>query len=363
MRKNHHQTQEGTHFHETKPSMKRRRLMHNYNQRGIYMITLVVEGREALLGRLVGNPLADKGANDAPRVELSPLGEVILKEEFPKISLFYPMVQTWKVCIMPDHIHFIISVEENLPEGKHLGMVIRGFKTGCSRAWWRLQDEGMMRGETRNTRPERAKFVSAVSGVFPPENPLRPLLFEKGYNDKILLRRGQLDNWKHYLDDNPRRLAVKRAHPDFFIVKRSVELFGQGMQMVGNSFLLNIPQKAAVVVHRAYSDAQFESLRQQWLALGEAGGVLVSAAIAPKEKQVMREAMNSGYSIILLRENGFPDCYKPSGESFDACASGQLLQIAPWEYHNDRQVISREQCLELNRLAERIAEGDAFLSG
>ena len=348
--------------------MKRRRLKHDYNQRGIYLITLVIEGRKALLGRLVGNHLAEKGAKDAPRVELSPLGEVILREEFPKISQFYPMVQIWKICIMPDHIHFIISVEENLPEGKHLGMVIRGFKTGCSRALWRLQDEGLMpkektlRGETRNTKPERTNFLSPVSGAFPPEKLQRSLLFEKGYNDKILLRRGQLENWKHYLDDNPRRLAVKRAHPDFFIVQRSIELYGQKMQMVGNSFLLDFPQKAAVVVHRAYSDAQFENLRQQWLALGEAGGVLVSAAIAPKEKQVMREAMNYGYSIILLRENGFPEFYKPSGESFDACASGQLLQIAPREYHNDRQVISREQCLELNRLAELIAKGDGIPS-
>ena len=30
-------------------------------------------------------------------------------------------------------------------------------------------------------------------------------LFEEGYNDKILMHEGQLDNWKHYLDDNPRR--------------------------------------------------------------------------------------------------------------------------------------------------------------
>ena len=26
---------------------------------------------------------------------------------------------------------------------------------------------------------------------------------------------GQLDNWKRYLDDNPRRLMMKRLHPDF----------------------------------------------------------------------------------------------------------------------------------------------------
>ena len=53
---------------------------------------------------------------------------------------------------------------------------------------------------------------------------------------------------------------------------------------------------------------------------GERGGMLVSAAISPKEMEVLREAMNRGYRIILLRENGFPRLYKPSGESFYAMA-------------------------------------------
>lgn len=121
----------------------------------------------------------------------------------------------------------------------------------------------------------------------------------------------------------------------------------------------------AVIVHSAYTDKDYANWRRQWLDCGEAGGVLVSAAIATREKEVMREAMDRGYSIILLRENGFPPLYKPSGEAFDTCSSGQLLQISPWEHLAEnrqeqwqrRHVISREQCLQLNRLAEQIADG------
>ena len=86
-----------------------------------------------------------------------------------------------------------------------------------------------------------------------------------------------------------------------------------------------------------------------------AAGVKVSAAIATREKMVMREVMDRGYAIILLRENGFPPLYKPSGESFDACSKGRLLQISPWEFHMQRKTISREQCLMLNRMADDIA--------
>lgn len=128
------------------------------------------------------------------------------------------------------------------------------------------------------------------------------------------------------------------------------------MPNIGQPLPAGHPQKVAVIVHRAFSDEEYASRRKQWLACGEAGGVLVSAAIATREKSVMREAMDLGYHIIWVRENGFPPLYKPSGESFDACSQGRLLQVCPWEYHMGKRTISREQCLKLNRLVEEIAD-------
>ena len=242
----------------------------------------------------------------------------------------------------------IVRVKENFPDGKHLGDVVRGFKVGCSRAWWRLS--ATPAGETAGV-VEVGTTTPSVS----PAGKNRPVLFEAGYNDQILLEDGQLDNWLHYLDDNPRRLAIKRQHPDYFTTMHYTDIAEWHCQTVGNSFLLNIPDKVAVIVHSAYSDEEFADYKQKWLACGERGGVLVSAAIATREKEVMREAMNRGYRLILVRENGFPPLYKPAGESFDACSQGLLLQVSPWEYHMQRRTISREQCLKLNRLVEAIA--------
>ena len=341
---------------DIKHNMKRRKPQHDYSRFGSYMLTMITERRLPLFGTLQGEAITEKLQGSAPFVSLSPLGEAILQDELPKISHFYPMIEVQKVCIMPDHIHLIIHVKRNMPKGSHIGKVIVSFKSGCSKAWWRLQDEGLMPSSSSNNDKEPRTDVRGTVPCTSVQGSARPSLFEPGYNDKILMREGQLDRWKHYLDDNPRRLAVKRSHPDFFIIRREEPLLGQQVQMVGNRFLLDIPMKAAVVVHRAYTDSEYARFAKEWLALGEAGGVLVSAAIAPREKLVMREAMNRGYSIILLRENGFPPIYKPSGESFDACARGQLLQIALWEYHTEHKTISREQCLQLNRLAEQIAE-------
>ncbi len=217
---------------ETQHKMKRRKPWHDYHHKGTYMLTLVVDDRLPILGRLI-MPADNRSAY----VELTELGKAICNEETKKIPHFYKMVEVWKVCIMPDHIHMIVRVKENFPDGKHLGDVVRGFK-----------------------------------------------------------------------------------------------------------------------VHSAYTDKEYEDYKQKWLACGERGGVLVSAAIATREKEVMREAMNRGYRIILVRENGFPPLYKPAGESFYACSEGRLLQVSPWEYHMQRRTISREQCLMLNRLVETITQ-------
>lgn len=315
----------GMEVHEIQHSMKRRTPWHDYSRKGTYMLTLVVRERKALFGTLKGDLLG----GIVPYVKYSFLGMVIEQEEIQKIHHFYPQVDVWKLCVMPDHLHIIVRVNEDMRDGKHLGMVIAGFKSGCNNAYWRL---------------------------FKMKELPRQGLFEEGYCDKILMHEGQLDNWKHYLDDNPRRLMMKRLYPELFTVLTGMEVVGEQCQVVGNRFLLNIPDKMAVIVHRRYTDEENARLREEWLACGERGGVLVSAAISPKEKEVLREAMNRGYNIILLRENGFPKLYKPVGEAFDACAAGLLLQISPWEFHMEKKVITRAQCLHLNAMAERIAD-------
>ena len=372
----------GVQVRETQHKMKRRKPWHDYHRKGTYMVTLVVEGRRPVLGKLI----MSAGEQDTS-VELTALGKAIRDEEVQKISAIYKMVEVWKLCIMPDHIHMIVRIKEDLPEGKHLGHIVAGFKGGCSRAWWRMgrpcadaqgvvaatDAQGVVAATDAQrvvaaTDAQRVVAATDAQGVVAATDAQRvvaattpaasaagmPSIFERGYNDLILLNDSQLDNWKHYLDDNPRRLAIKRLHPDFFTTLNYIDIAEWHCQIVGNRFLLDIPQKVAVIVHSAYSDKEYAEYKKEWLACGEAGGILVSAAIATREKEVMREAMNRGYRIILVRENGFPPLYKPSGESFDACSNGRLLQICPWEYHMERRIISREQCLMLNRLAEEI---------
>ena len=73
---------------EKKPSMLRRRVGHDYESRRMYLITMTVEDRRPLLGRLVGRSDAKVGSPDYPHVELSELGKVV--EYF--VNAFYENV-------------------------------------------------------------------------------------------------------------------------------------------------------------------------------------------------------------------------------------------------------------------------------
>ena len=116
---------------EAIPSMTRRREGHDYEARQMYLITLTVEGRRPLLGCVVGNPNAAEGAADAPRIELSPLGQAV-EQQWMAISHYHPEVKVLALQIMPDHLHSILFVKERMPQ--HLGHIIKGFKAATNKA-------------------------------------------------------------------------------------------------------------------------------------------------------------------------------------------------------------------------------------
>ena len=109
------------------PSMKRRSDFNDYTDRGIYMITMAIEGRRPLLGRVEGNPDVNEGS-DKPHVVLTELGRRV-RECWMMIPRFYPQIEVMRLCLMPDHLHGMLFVHERME--RHLGHVINGFKTGC----------------------------------------------------------------------------------------------------------------------------------------------------------------------------------------------------------------------------------------
>ena len=332
---------------EKKPSMLRRRVGHDYTERQIYMVTMTTEGRRPLFGQVVGRSDAPAGDDNAPRIVLSELGTRV-QQEWLGIPNYYPEIKIIALQMMPDHLHGILFVKQKMQ--KDLSRVIRGFKTGCNRAYRALFSASPAVPCVATQSQQRAPSNPKGS------HPKHGLLFAPGFNDQLLLSQGQLQTWLDYLRDNPRRLLMKREHPDLFRVQRNLIIKGQQFSAIGNRFLLNRPIRQQVQCSRRLTEEQIAEKTEEMLSLARQGAVLVSPCISKGEKLIMRAAFDAGMPLIILQENGFTDLAKPGGQRMDACARGQLLLLAPWEHHNERTAITRNQCLTLNALAHQICE-------
>ena len=346
---------QGRLMRELKPHMGRRLPDFDYSQRRIYEITIVLEDRRPILGRLV-----KRGEGDWA-VEPTEIGGIVLAC-WREIAVRWPQVELIEDQLMPEHFHGVLFVKEQLPTGKSLGNIIGSFK---SRSTSEVGKYLAARGGGQN------------GGLGSARGRVRPRFWAEGYVDTILFGKGQLARMIHYLRDNPRRLGVKREHPELFKVTRELKIEGIGrFSAIGNHFLLTRSAFHQIQVSRRYfayardargnllKDAppavatrEFEEKLAAALAAGKGGAVLVSPCISQGEREIARRAFAAGYRVITLANKGFSPLYKPGGKLFESCAAGNLLMLAPvgWPYQPAEKQMTRTDALVLNRIAQLIA--------
>lgn len=359
------------HDNRALPLTHRRSLFGKYHGRGIYLITVCTENREPLLGVLQGE------TPEEAFVEPTPLGKEVLRcwDAIPEIQKRFAAAKserTGKVCcreikllarqLMPDHFHGIIFVEKEMDIA--LGDVIRGFMVGCTKAYNAL------------LAPKGDHAASVTPSAYSPSTTPTPSskpLFEKGYHDRRLTRKGQLQNMIDYVRDNPRRLMLRRQNTGYFAVQRGVLFKGHKFSSVGNLILLDSSLKA-VHVRRKFTETERRDYMNACILSARRGIVLIGAFISEHEKLVRDGALREGLSVIQLCHEQFSNLYKPSGDLFDACITGRLLLLheetsalatTPTArparpslrnpYWETLRKITREQCKALNALAEELA--------
>ena len=376
---------------------------------GIYLLTLVVQGRKPLLGSLA---ITLEGK---PYVRRTALGMAVA-DEFLHIDSHYPQVKTLVFQVMPDHFHGVIHVQQELPVS--VRVLVRGFKQGCNRRWQELQDHGGgdrgggergdgsgdgIAAQTTQRPPQDlhpplhtsaapapaapVSLVPPLNGgepvappssspvslapplnggkpIAPPSAPasLAPPLNGGGcegplFDDthlRSLVHRGQLTAMLDYVRDNPRRLFLKRGLPELFRIRRGLQAAEATLDAVGNLSLLQRPLMA-VHCRRAWNDEETRAYQNRCILTARAGAVLTGAFISKAEKAILDQAHREGLPVIHLLTDGIATCHKPVGKDFDACAAGLLLQLSPWPSDWHTKTLSRDQCQRLNALAERLA--------
>ena len=369
------------------------------------MLTLVVRDRQPLLCTIE----EDEKGLCAVSTEI---GRAVL-EETEHITKIYPQIRILCRQIMPDHLHLLLFVEEALPV--HLTSVVSGFKLGCNRGYWnslaklantehrregadteRINEEKIPLAKLADTEHRREEAdterrcgeendkkqtaVSCAADLCEAEKKdtqaRRTGLWADGYHDRILFHKGQLDALIHYIKDNPRRLALKRANPGLFKIRQHLQIAGMSFTAMGNIFLADYPQKAVIQCSRKLHQAEIDAKKAECLGEAAKGMVFVSAAISEGEKQICRAVREAGHPIMVLLEKGFPKpedpnykYFKPQGVYFEACAAGKLLLLEPEKELYEQAEIEAEvvakagniphealryRFLALNAIAERI---------
>ena len=314
----------------------RRMETHDYTSSCIYLITVTTEGRQRLLGKLVG----DSAATAA--IEPTPLGAYVA-EAFRQTAVETTKktgcrVQVLHYQIMPDHFHGILYVRDTLPANYTLGKIVAAWKSACTHALWASLSAPHLSAEQK-TKP----------------------LFSRGFNDRILFRRGQLKTWVAYLDDNPRRLWLKWHFPDRL---RKVYDFTAGTKghrytAVGNTFLVTYPERLQVRCHRNLTEEQIQQEVEKYLKEAHRGTVLVSPFISPAEKAVFEACYRERLPMIHIVNRGLDGKFNyPSGRDLSGCSDGFLLVLAPYADYSAETAaarITRAQCLDMNAYAADLA--------
>ena len=276
------------------PSHRPRYKGHDYYERGIYLITIVIAHRDPLFGSLNMDPVH-------PAVDLTPLGRAV-EEEWEKIPdaelLHGRHLRILGKVAMPDHFHGVLFVEERMDVS--VGEVIWGFKTACTKRWRAItgvdtpSSQPTTAGDT-NTPPTAIGTPPTITGTLPsattppatstppakdppvsvsqpslaatPPDPHRMSraqraryyaslprnqqpLFDDNYDDSVLYAPNQLEAMLAYVHDNPRRAILKARVPQFMQSCLCLTIAGVRYSAFGNFLLLRRPLKAQVFCHR-----------------------------------------------------------------------------------------------------------------
>lgn len=323
---------------ELKSRYTRRAKFRDYQAPGYYMITILKKRNIPNFSRVISITNQDVASTQRgesqgggywgkvvnPVVELSQLGQMI-DRKIDEMPLYTPALEIVNFVVMPDHLHILIHVKERLD--RHLGKILGGFMGGCTSL---ARSEGYIE-ENDN-------------------------LFEPKFHDRIALKEGQVSRMKRYIDDNPRRLVIKKLRPDLFKRYLHLNIEGREYAAFGNIFLLRYDNLLPVRIHRRWSEAEFEEYHASCLQELKAGAAVISPFIHKAEKRIRQCAFEMGNRVIEIRDLGFEERFKPQGAYFDLCAQGKLLLIAPWPENKRKSTAGSREFHSMNDVALMISE-------
>ncbi len=162
----------------------------DYNEVGVYFITVCTQNRRCILSRIVGT-----GVLDCPKIELTKYGEIADKY-IGQLNDFYNHLSIESYVIMPNHIHILLYVKENK----------------------RISENGQSRTPVP-TNVERAnstvsKFISTFKRFCNKEYGCN--IWQARSNDHVIRDAYDYRNHLQYIQDNPARWCFDELYTEVY---------------------------------------------------------------------------------------------------------------------------------------------------
>ncbi|WP_295750366.1 transposase [uncultured Oscillibacter sp.] len=172
---------------------------YDYGGAGYYFVTIctAVRGQDILSAIRVGGGLcpapSDGTADSSPVIVLTPIGQVV-DESIRRIPQRYAGVEIDMYCIMPDHVHLILSIAEGAEGAEGADKTC---ETGRDRARPLPDIIGAMKSYT-----DRQYRILGM--------PAETKLWQTSYYDHIIRNRQDLEATRQYILDNPRKWVLSK---------------------------------------------------------------------------------------------------------------------------------------------------------
>ncbi|MFH1175136.1 MAG: transposase [bacterium] len=149
---------------------------YDYSQPGYYFITICVEKRISILGKI-----------ENKTIQLTNFGEIV-KRYWQEIPLNFPNIALDKFVIMPNHIHGILIIDSPVGAIHELPLLINDRKQR------RLMTIPKVIGKFKM---QSAKSINILRKT--PNNPF----WQRNYFEQIIKGNNSLEKIRYYIDSNP----------------------------------------------------------------------------------------------------------------------------------------------------------------
>ena len=156
---------------KTSPRLKR----FSYHTPGAYFVTVCTHLRDCILGSIDGGILIP-----------SSFGKIVT-ETWERLPIIYPGTKLDQFTLMPNHIHAVLFLTEELSPKHNLSKIMRGFKTWSAR-------------KINETRESKGSPV-----------------WQRSFYDRIIRDEQELQQIRAYIINNPLKWELDRENPKFSV--------------------------------------------------------------------------------------------------------------------------------------------------